>query len=40
VLCAFFFVFAARRVPVDIATLRNQMAARAAHEKALRAGRA
>ncbi|MCX6033215.1 MAG: MFS transporter [Chloroflexi bacterium] len=42
VLCAFFFVFAARCVPVDIATLRTQMAARAEHEKALAgtAGRA
>ncbi len=36
-LCAFFFTFAARLVPHDIATLRTQMRDRAEHEKALAA---
>lgn len=35
IVCAFFFTFAARIVPADIAVLRDQMQARAAHEKAL-----
>ncbi len=35
VLCAFFFIFAARRVPADIAALRGQMRERADHEIAL-----
>ena len=35
VVCAFFFTFAARRVPKDISVLRGQMQARATYEKAL-----
>ncbi len=40
ILCAIFFVFAARAVPGDIAVLREQMRERAEHEKALQAGAA
>ena len=38
ILCAIFFVFAARAVPGDITVLREQMRERAEHEKALQAG--
>jgi predicted MFS family arabinose efflux permease len=37
-LCALFFVFTARWVPGDIATLRGQLRDRAAHEQVLLAG--
>ena len=40
ILCAIFFIFAARAVPSDIAVLREQMRERAEHEKALQAGAA
>jgi MFS family permease len=37
IMCAFFFIFAARAIPHDIATLRAEMRERAEHEKALSA---
>ncbi|MCU0502943.1 MAG: hypothetical protein MUC51_14485, partial [Anaerolineae bacterium] len=40
ILCAIFFVFAARGVPGDIAVLREQMRERAEHERTLRGGAA
>lgn len=38
IVCAFFFTFAARTAPYDIAVLRNEMRERAAREKALAEG--
>jgi MFS transporter, Spinster family, sphingosine-1-phosphate transporter len=40
ILCAIFFIFAARAVPGDVAVLREQMRERAEHEKSLHAGAA
>ncbi|MCX7707955.1 MAG: MFS transporter [Anaerolineae bacterium] len=40
IVCAFFFTFAARSVPQDVRTLREQMRERATRERALSAGRA